>query len=84
MVFIPPGAFMMGSPQGEAGHGREEVPEHLVRIAEPFYLGKYEVTQAEWQAVMPGNPSRSKGADFPVDAAAWDDFQAFIGELNGP
>ena len=84
LVFIPPGAFMMGSPQGEAGSGREEIPQHLVRIAEPFYLGKYEVTQSEWQAVMPGNPSRSRGADLPVDAAAWDDFQAFIEKLNGP
>src|SRR5512134_1100720 len=53
-VRIPAGTFLMGSENGEA----DEKPVHQVTISQPFYLGKYEVTQAQWQAVMGNNPSR--------------------------
>jgi len=82
LVFIPAGKFMVGSSPEEEGHCREETPRHEVTIAKPYYLGKYEVTQSEWQSVMPGNPSRMKGQDFPVDAGVWDDFQGFVSKLN--
>ncbi|MCS7078766.1 MAG: SUMF1/EgtB/PvdO family nonheme iron enzyme [Chloracidobacterium sp.] len=56
VVYIPAGAFCMGSPVGEAGRGDDEF-QHRVRITKPFWLGKYEVTQAQWAAVMGNNPS---------------------------
>ena len=56
---------------------------HEVRISKPFYLGKYEVTQKEWQAVMGSNPSRFTGdANLPVESVSWQDVQAFIQKLN--
>jgi formylglycine-generating enzyme required for sulfatase activity len=56
---------------------------HRVRISEPFYLGKYEVTQAQWEAVMGTNPSRFKGNPHrPVEQVSWEDVQEFITRLN--
>jgi formylglycine-generating enzyme required for sulfatase activity len=60
-----------------------EKPAHRVTIAEGFYMGKYEVTQAQWQKVMGTNPSNFKGCDnCPVEQVSWDDAQAFINRLN--
>jgi hypothetical protein len=56
-ILIPEGKFLMGSNDGD----KDEQPVHEVRISRPFYLGKYEVTQAQWVAVMGDNPSRFKG-----------------------
>ncbi|MDQ0291905.1 formylglycine-generating enzyme family protein [Oligosphaera ethanolica] len=78
LVLIRPGKFMMGS--WRAIHGS---PEHEVTISQPFYLGKYEVTQAQWQAVRGSNPSKFKGATLPVECVSWDDCQEFIEKLNG-
>jgi formylglycine-generating enzyme required for sulfatase activity len=78
MVLIPAGSFMMGS---EAGYGNEE-PVHEVTISKPFYLGKHEVTQEQWEVVMGNNPSRFKGGDNPVENVSWNDVQAFIKKLN--
>jgi|GEM_PF-6946656 len=55
---IPPGEFMMGSPETEQGRRDSEGPRHRVQITNPFYLGSYEVTQAEYEHVMDRNPSR--------------------------
>ena len=79
MVILLPGAFQMG----EDSHPKE-APRHEVVIPTPFAIGKYEVTQAEWQAVMGSNPSSSGLADRrrPVDTVSWDDAQAFIQALN--
>jgi len=77
MVMIPSGSFMMGSNDG----GSDEKPVHRVHI-NSFKMGKYEVTQALWQAVMGSNPSRFKGANRPVEKVSWDDIQAFIRKLN--
>ena len=82
-VRIPAGSFEMGSPEGEAGRDDDE-RAHEVRISRPFYLGKYEVTQGEWEAVMGTNPSEFQGcARCPVEQVSWNDVQEFIGKLNG-
>ena len=81
-VGIPPGEFLMGSTSKYAG-GNEQ-PVTRVKISKGFYLGKYEVTQAQWQAVMGNNPSRFSGCGrCPVEQVSWEDVQVFIGKLNG-
>jgi formylglycine-generating enzyme required for sulfatase activity len=75
---IQAGSFMMGDEKGDA----EEKPVHKVTISKPFYMGKYEVTQEQWQAVMGSNPSHFKGAKNPVDRVSWEACQAFIKKLN--
>ena len=80
MVIIPPGSFEMGATNGEA----DEKPTHRVSLAQAFALGKTEITQAQWHAVMGSNPSRSKdcGDTCPVDKVSWNDAQAYIRKLN--
>jgi len=78
LVLIPPGSFMMGSDQGD----NDEKPVRMVTISQPFYLGKCEVTQAQWKKVMDSNPSKFKGAKRPVENVSWDDCQKFIEKLN--
>ena len=77
-VWVPPGEFRMGSTSAGA------VPLTQVRISEGFWLGKYEVTQSEWEAVMGSNPSRfgNCGGDCPVERVSWADVQGFLGMLN--
>jgi len=82
MVLIPAGTFMMGSPESEKNRGDWEGPQHKVTITKPFFMGKYEVTQAQWQAVMGNNPAHFKGINNPVEQVSWDDCQAFIKKLN--
>jgi formylglycine-generating enzyme required for sulfatase activity len=83
-VLLPSGKFLMGSPKREAGRSDDEDPQHEVTIGEPFYLGKYEVMQGEWKAVMGDNPSHFKGDDrLPVENVSWNDCQEFIKRLNG-
>ncbi len=78
MVKIPGGSFHMGSGSG----GNNEKPVHRVTL-QPFELGKYEVTQAQWRAVMGDNPSHFKGCDnCPVEQVSWDDIQGFIEALK--
>ena len=80
-VLIPAGEFQMGS--NSIGQYSNEKPAHTVRISRPFYLGKHEVTQAQWAAVMEHNPSHFKGdATLPVENVAWPDVQEFIRRLN--
>ena len=80
LVLIPPGEFMMGSEKGDP----DEKPVHKVIISKPFYLGKYEVTQAQWQEVMGTNPSHFKGdPNRPVERVSWKMAQEFISKLNG-
>jgi formylglycine-generating enzyme required for sulfatase activity len=77
-VLISPGTFMMGDNSGRA----DETPAHQVRISKPFYLGKYEVTQEQWVAVMGNNPASFKGRTNPVDSVSWNEVQEFIKRLN--
>ncbi len=81
-ILIPAGTFMMGAPPDEPGRWKDEGPVHKVRISQPFYLGKYEVTQGEWQEVMGKNWTAFKGNDRPVMQVSWNEVQAFIQKLN--
>jgi formylglycine-generating enzyme required for sulfatase activity len=81
LVSIPGGTFLMGAPKSEAESSDYERPQHQVTLA-PFYLGKYPVTQAQWQAVMGDNPSYFKGANRPVEQVSWNDVQEFLRRLN--
>ncbi len=81
-VLVRAGSFRMGSPLGEDGRFLNE-PLHDVTITKDFYLGKYEVTQREWRAVMGNNPSRFAGCDdCPVENVSWNDATEFVTELN--
>ena len=82
MVLLPAGEFLMGSPDSDEAAYAEEKPQHRVRITKPFYLGKYPVTQEQWEAVMGSNPSNFKGPKNPVEKVSWDDCQKFLGKLN--
>ncbi|MDA7757753.1 SUMF1/EgtB/PvdO family nonheme iron enzyme, partial [Opitutales bacterium] len=88
MIFCPPGTFTMGSPTSETGRGGDEI-QHQVTLSHGFYLGKHEVTQAQYQTVMNGNPaglsvdpSQFKGSNRPVEKASWEDAQIFLSQLN--
>ena len=82
VVRIPAGEFLMGSPDSDEHALNSEKPRHRVRITEPFYLGKYLVTQEQWQAVMGENPSHFKGPKNPVEQVSWNDSQQFFKRLN--
>ena len=81
-VWVPAGEFRMGSTSEHATD--DEQPVTRVRIGEGFWLGKYEVTQSEWQRVMGSNPSRFDecGPTCPVERVSWNDAQEFIGRLS--
>lgn len=64
---IEPGVFVMGSAAGEQGHQANEAPQRMIRITKPFYLGRFEVTQALFKAVMGFNPSLVPGDALAVD-----------------
>ncbi len=94
MVLIPPGEFLMGTPNSEPERDPDEMP-HRVRVTRPFYFGKYEVTQQEYERVMGDNPSsfslngyRSQAAAeyetsrFPVEATTWYDAVAYCNKLS--
>jgi formylglycine-generating enzyme required for sulfatase activity len=82
-VLIPAGTFMMGSPDSDAEAYEGEKPTHHVTISQPFYLGKYPVTQAQWEAVMGDPPSRFKGnPNRPVESVSWHYVQTFLHQLN--
>ncbi|HVW22231.1 MAG TPA: formylglycine-generating enzyme family protein [Opitutaceae bacterium] len=78
-VLIPAGTFEMGSPENLGGD--DESPRHAVTISRSFYLGKYEVTQEQWQAVTGANPSHFRGAGRPVESVSWNDCQKFLAQL---
>ena len=88
-VWIERGTFLMGSPPSEKGReSLEESPVHEVEISEGFWLGRYEVTQGQWEAVMGSRPwsGEEYGVSDPSHPAvgiSWEDVQAFIEELNG-
>lgn len=100
LVYVPPGEFMMGSSESDIDESlyiykkeysyakREafdnEKPQHRVTISNGFWMGKYEVTQGQWQAVMGDNPSNFKdcGANCPIEQVSWDDIQVFLRKLN--
>ena len=82
MVLIPSGKFKMGAPASEKGRISDE-NQHEVNLTKPYYMGKYEVTQEQWESVMGSNPSsKTKGAKLPVTDVSWEDCQEFIKKLN--
>jgi formylglycine-generating enzyme required for sulfatase activity len=81
MVLIPAGKFTMGSFALEEGRDKYE-NEREITITKPFYMGKYEVTQEQWEAVMGNNPCREKKTKLPVTKVSWNDSQEFIKKLN--
>jgi formylglycine-generating enzyme required for sulfatase activity len=81
MVEIPGGKFMMGSPETEAKRDSDENPQHQVTVP-GFSMGKYEVTQKQYQAIMGSNPSDFKGENRPVERVSWDDAVAFCKKLS--
>jgi formylglycine-generating enzyme required for sulfatase activity len=79
--WISPGSFLMGSPSDEPGRWEDEW-RHLVTLNQGFWLASTPCTQAQWQAVMGGNPSHHEGEDRPVESVSWDNTQAFIDKLS--
>ena len=82
MRWIPPGTFMMGSPETEAGRFDDETSPHEVTVVNGFWMADTACTQALWEAVMENNPSHFKGGDLPVESVSWHNAKAFIGKLN--
>jgi uncharacterized protein (TIGR02996 family) len=94
LVLVRPGAFWMGSPGSEAGRYADEGPRHRVRISRPFYLGRFQVTQQQYQRVLGQGPSHFQaggGAEmvagldtsrFPVESVSWMDATAFCEALS--
>jgi formylglycine-generating enzyme required for sulfatase activity len=83
LVYVPGGSFMMGSPASEAGRNDAEGPQHIVNI-KPFYLGKFEVTQGQWKAIMGNNRSQFDqcGDDCPVEQVSWKDAREYVRRLK--
>src|SRR5215469_2827947 len=90
MVRAPAGKFLMGSPDNEQGRFGNEGPQHTVTVSS-FYMGKYEVTQAQWRAVaqlpkvgmdLNPDPSHFKGDDLPVESVSWDEAVEFCVRLS--
>jgi formylglycine-generating enzyme required for sulfatase activity len=79
MILVEGGTFGMGGSDPAAQDW--EKPVHKVRLPD-FYIGKYQVTQRLWYAVMDNNPSRFKGENRPVDSVSWNDAQGFIEKLK--
>ena len=81
MIYCAPGEFLMGSPSSEERRCQNET-QHRVKLTKGFWLGKYEVTQAQWRSVMGNNPSHWKGDELPVEDVSWDDCKKFIDKVN--
>ena len=86
LMLIPPGKFKMGSPAGEEGREQHE-EQVIVTLTEPFYVGKTEVTQGQWFAVMKTEPWKDQddvkeGANYPATFVSWDDTQVFCDKLS--
>jgi formylglycine-generating enzyme required for sulfatase activity len=83
MVYIPEGEYLMGSPETEAMRKNDEGAQHRVVINKEFWMGKYEVTQGQWVAVMGRNEAWfEEGDDYPIEWIAWGLAQDFIKKLN--
>ncbi len=87
MIFIPAGAFLMGSPVDEEGRRPDwEWLAHEVTIGKGFFIGRYEVTQAQWEAVMgeplPESKWIKRGANYPAAKISWNECRDFVEALN--
>ena len=87
LAYIPPGEFLMGSPDSDDQADDYEKPQHRVRISKPFYLGVHEVTQKEWEDVMGTAPWKGRkrvreGNDYAASYVSWQDANAFCRKLT--
>jgi len=81
MVLVPAGEFLMGDPKRLVG-GPPSVPQHMVRISRPFYMGVYEITQEQYERLIGRNPSYLKGTERPVEQVTWFDAMSFCKKLS--
>jgi formylglycine-generating enzyme required for sulfatase activity len=81
MIYCGPGTFLMGSPVSESGRDADET-QHRVTLTKGFWLGKYKVTQAQWESVMGANPSSEKGFDRPVEGVSWSECFLFAQKID--
>jgi len=81
--WIPPGRFLMGTPEWEWGWRHDEGPQHEVIIGEGFWIFSTPCTQQFWEAVMGANPSRFRSPTRPVESVSWNDCRQFVERLNG-
>ena len=82
LQWIPPGKFLMGSPNYEAGHCYDDETQHQVILTRGFWMFDTPVTQELWQAVIGENPSRFKGSKYPVENVNWFFCKDFIRRVN--
>ena len=82
MMMVKAGTFTMGATSEMKAPDSDEKPTHQVTLTNDYYIGKTEVTQALWKAVMGNNPSYFKGDNLPVESVSWNDCQKFISKLN--
>ena len=87
LIWVNPGSFPMGSPSDERNRQSDEGPQHRVTLTRGFYLGKYEVTQAQWQAMMgtapwSGDDNVMEGPNYPASNVTWYGAQSFVAEMN--
>ena len=80
--YIPPGSFLMGSPENEVGRDSDDEPQHPVTMNQGYWLGETTVSQRLWQTVTGNTPSQFKGKQLPVESVSWDDCQQFCQQLN--
>ncbi len=81
MIWIEPGTFIMGSSENELGRDDNEI-QHEVTLTQGYWLGKYEVTQSQYEIVMETNPSEFRGDDLPVDSVSWNHAKRFCVKLT--
>jgi formylglycine-generating enzyme required for sulfatase activity len=83
MVWIEPGSFWMGSPEIEPGRKIDEI-RHQVTLTQGYWMGKYEVTKAQWESLMGAENDKTKKqkADSPIEEVSWSDVQEFLEKLN--
>ncbi len=82
---IPPGTFVMGSYEGERRLWKQPnamEQAHVMEVERPFYMSKFEVTQGQWNTLMPSNPSGFRGRNLPVEEISWYDCQRFLEKLH--
>ena len=83
LVYVPPGTFTMGASAGELGSIADEKPQRKITIREGFLMGKYEVTQQQYESVTKINPSGFRNCPrCPVEQVSWNDVKEFIRILN--
>ena len=81
MIYVAPGRFTMGSPESEEGRVGDET-QRDVTLTQGFWLGKYEVTQEQWESAMGYNPSCHKGDNLPVEEVSWNECQEFCQKVS--